>query len=46
MLLLVAFFIIHILMVVAAGPINELRSMITGWYRASLGTPTVEGDKP
>jgi len=33
MLLLVGFFIIHILMVVAAGPINELRSMITGWYR-------------
>ena len=46
MLLLVGFFIIHILMVVAAGPINELRSMITGWYRASPGTPTVEGDRP
>lgn len=46
MALLVGFFIIHIIMVVAAGPINELRSMITGWYRASPGTPTVEGDKP
>lgn len=46
MVLLVAFFVIHIIMVVAAGPINELRSMITGWYRASPGTPTVEGDKP
>ncbi|UJW87070.1 cytochrome b/b6 domain-containing protein [Devosia sp. SL43] len=46
MLLLVGFFIIHIIMVLAAGPINELRSMITGWYRASPGTPTVEGDKP
>jgi thiosulfate reductase cytochrome b subunit len=34
MLLLIAFFIVHIVMVVAAGPINELRSMITGWYRA------------
>ncbi len=33
MLLLLGFFVIHILMVVAAGPINELRSMITGWYR-------------
>ncbi len=33
MLLLVAFFVIHILMIVAAGPINELRSIITGWYR-------------
>lgn len=35
MLLLVLFFTVHILMVVAAGPVNELRSMITGWYRAS-----------
>jgi len=31
--LLVAFFLVHILMVVLAGPFNELRSMITGWYR-------------
>ena len=33
MLLLVGFFIVHIVMVLAAGPINELRSIITGWYR-------------
>lgn len=46
MLALVAFFVIHIIMVFAAGPINELRSMITGWYRASPGTPAAEGDKP
>lgn len=46
MVLLVTFFVIHIIMVFAAGPINELRSMITGWYRASPGTPTVKGDKP
>ncbi|HEY4199296.1 MAG TPA: cytochrome b/b6 domain-containing protein [Devosiaceae bacterium] len=39
MALLVLFFVVHILMVFAAGPINELRSMITGWYRASPGTP-------
>jgi thiosulfate reductase cytochrome b subunit len=45
MLALVAFFVIHIIMVVAAGPINELRSMITGWYRASPGTPGMEGDR-
>jgi thiosulfate reductase cytochrome b subunit len=31
--LLVAFIIVHLLMVVLAGPVNELRSMITGWYR-------------
>ncbi|WP_457583309.1 cytochrome b/b6 domain-containing protein [Ensifer canadensis] len=33
MLLLVGFFAVHIFMVFAAGPINELRSMITGRYR-------------
>lgn len=38
MVLLVLFFIVHIAMVVLAGPINELRSMITGYYRTSPGT--------
>lgn len=33
MLLLVGFFVIHMLMVLAAGPLNELRSIVTGWYR-------------
>lgn len=33
MLLLVAFFVVHIAMVLAAGPLNELRSIFTGWYR-------------
>jgi thiosulfate reductase cytochrome b subunit len=37
MVLLVAFFVIHIVMVILAGPINELRSMITGYYRVSPG---------
>jgi len=31
--LLVAFFLVHILMVLLAGPLNEVRSMITGRYR-------------
>lgn len=31
--LLVAFFFVHILMVVLAGPINEVRSMISGKFR-------------
>ena len=31
--LLVAFIIVHLVQVVLAGPINEVRSMITGWYR-------------
>lgn len=33
MVLLVLFFVVHILMVLAAGPLNELRSIVTGWYR-------------
>ncbi len=33
MSLFVAFFVIHMAMVLAAGPINELRSIITGRYR-------------
>ena len=45
MVLLVLFFIIHIIMVLLAGPLNELRSMITGWYRTSPGTPVEQGDK-
>lgn len=34
MLALVGFFIVHMAMILAAGPFNELRSIITGWYRA------------
>lgn len=30
---MIGFFIVHILMVLLAGPINELRSIVTGWYR-------------
>ena len=40
MLLLVGFFIIHMLMILAAGPLNELRSIVTGWYRTDPPTPT------
>ena len=38
---LVAFFLVHIAMVVLAGPINEVRSMLTGNYRLP-GKPAVE----
>ncbi len=31
--LLVAFFLVHIAMVLLAGPVNEIRSMVTGWFR-------------
>lgn len=30
---LAMFFLVHIAMVVLAGPFNEVRSMLTGWYR-------------
>lgn len=42
MALLVLFFIVHIVMIFAAGPLNELRSVVTGWYRTD---PPAE-DKP
>ena len=34
---LLAFFAVHLVMVVLAGPVNELRAMITGWYRLPRG---------
>jgi thiosulfate reductase cytochrome b subunit len=40
--LLLAFFIVHMLMVVLAGPFNEVRSMITGRYRLPGKKPKVE----
>lgn len=41
MVLLVLFFVVHVLMIVLAGPLNELRSIVTGWYRIDP-----EGDAP
>lgn len=38
MLLLLLFFLVHIVMIMAAGPFNELRSIITGWYRTDRET--------
>jgi thiosulfate reductase cytochrome b subunit len=37
--LIVAFFIVHIAMVLLAGPFNEIRSMITGWYKVPRAKP-------
>ena len=42
MLLLIGFFLVHMLMIFAAGPINELRSIVTGWYRVDEGSETKE----
>ena len=33
------FIVVHLLLVVLAGPINEVRSMITGWFRISGERP-------
>jgi len=46
MALLLLFFVVHLAMVLAAGPFNELRSMITGWYRAGPGVVPEAGDRP
>ncbi|MFS8137559.1 MAG: cytochrome b/b6 domain-containing protein [Thermomonas sp.] len=40
MSLFVLFAIVHLLMVVYAGPINEMRSMITGRFRIRMAAPT------
>ncbi len=33
MLALVLFFVVHMAMILLAGPLNEIRSIVTGWYR-------------
>jgi thiosulfate reductase cytochrome b subunit len=38
MVVLAGFFVIHMVMIVAAGPLNEIRSIITGWYRTDAHT--------
>jgi thiosulfate reductase cytochrome b subunit len=39
MILLVIFFFVHMIMIVLAGPVNELRSIITGYYRIDAKEP-------
>jgi thiosulfate reductase cytochrome b subunit len=38
MLALIGFFLVHMAMILLAGPVNEMRSILTGWYRT-------DGDK-
>lgn len=38
MLALLGFFAVHMVMILLAGPLNEMRSIVTGWYRT-------DGDK-
>lgn len=37
MLALVGFFAVHMAMILLAGPLNEMRSILTGWYRTDGG---------
>jgi len=37
--LLLGFIVVHLVMVLLAGPVNEIRSMITGWYRLPKEKP-------
>ncbi len=45
MALLVGFFVVHMLMILAAGPLNEIRSIITGWYRTGGARHTRSGEE-
>lgn len=38
------FIVIHLVLVALAGPINEIRSMITGWFRLSPPPARASGD--
>ena len=44
--LIVLFFAVHILMVLLAGPLNEIRSMITGRFAIEVEPPRRAGDAP
>ena len=41
---LLAFVAIHVFMVLVSGPVNQVRSMITGRYRIHDEPPAIEGD--
>ena len=40
--LLLGFFFVHMVMVLLAGPFNEVRSIITGWYRVPVAKESAE----
>ncbi|MCU0903255.1 MAG: cytochrome b/b6 domain-containing protein [Tabrizicola sp.] len=37
MVALIGFFVVHMVMILLAGPLNEMRSILTGWYRTDGG---------
>lgn len=44
MLVLIGFFCVHIVMVLAAGPINGMRSMLSGWFRIDAAPASAVND--
>jgi len=49
--LIALFILVHLIMVVLAGPFNEIRAMITGWYRVPQAkhkeaSPTAPAEEP
>ena len=45
MILLLGFVVVHVVMVLVAGPFNEMRSMITGWFRIDASDEEKEGSR-
>ncbi len=43
MVALIGFFVVHMAMILLAGPLNEMRSILTGWYRTG-GKANGDGD--
>jgi thiosulfate reductase cytochrome b subunit len=43
--LLLGFFAVHMIMVLIAGPLNEVRSIITGWYRVPGKVDILDGNE-
>lgn len=44
--LIAAFIVVHLTLVMLAGPINEIRSMLTGWFRVPPDPDTTPRAKP
>jgi thiosulfate reductase cytochrome b subunit len=46
MSLIVLFVLVHLIEVIISGPINEMRSMITGWFAVRPDKTQAKGNKP
>jgi len=43
-LLIIGFFAVHIVMVLVAGPVNQLRSIVSGWFKVDVNTDQIGQD--